>query len=102
MASRYANRQTLENHTQPLFLDRALAVHPSLTLGETSLSAVAEICRQVDGLPLAIELAAARGAVLSLPELHERLQRRLPLLGGGHRDQPERLRTMHSAFSSPG
>lgn len=82
-----------------LFVSRLQAVQPNFALTQDNAPLIAAICQRVDGLPLAIELAAARGAVLSLPELHDRLQRRLPLLGGGSRDQPERLRTMHSAIS---
>lgn len=82
-----------------LFVSRLQAVQPAFALTPDNAPLIAAICQRVDGLPLAIELAAARGAVLSLPELHDRLQRRLPLLGGGSRDQPERLRTMHSAIA---
>jgi predicted ATPase/DNA-binding CsgD family transcriptional regulator len=82
-----------------LFVSRLQAVQPSFALTPDNASLIAAICQRVDGLPLAIELAAARGAVLSLPELLDRLQRRLPLLSGGSRDQPERLRTMHSAIA---
>jgi predicted ATPase/DNA-binding CsgD family transcriptional regulator len=82
-----------------LFVSRLQAVQPAFSLTAENAPLIAAICQQVDGLPLAIELAAARGAVLSLPELHDRLQRRLPLLSGGNRDQPERLRTMHSAIA---
>ncbi len=82
-----------------LFVSRLQAVQPTFALTPDNALLIAAICQRVDGLPLAIELAAARGAVLSLPELHDRLQRRLPLLSGGSRDQPERLRTMHSAIA---
>ncbi len=82
-----------------LFVSRLQAVQPGFVLTQENAPLIAAICQRVDGLPLAIELAAARGGVLSLPELHDRLQRRLPLLSGGSRDQPERLRTMHSAIA---
>lgn len=82
-----------------LFVSRLQAVQPTFALTPENAQLIAAICQRVDGLPLAIELAAARGAVLSLPELYDRLQRRLPLLSGGSRDQPERLRTMHSAIA---
>ncbi|MFT4038500.1 MAG: tetratricopeptide repeat protein, partial [Thermomicrobiales bacterium] len=82
-----------------LFVSRLQAVRADFVLTPQNEAIIAEICRRVDGLPLAIELAAARGAVLSLPELLSRLQRRLPLLSGGPRDQPERLRTMQSAIA---
>lgn len=89
---------TLSDAVQ-LFVSRLQAVQPTFVLTPGNATLIAAICHRVDGLPLAIELAAARGAVLSLPELHDRLQRRLPLLSGGSRDQPERLRTMHSAIA---
>ncbi|CAA9556827.1 MAG: hypothetical protein AVDCRST_MAG33-1353 [uncultured Thermomicrobiales bacterium] len=81
-----------------LFVSRARAVAPTFQLTTTNAPAVAEICRQLDGLPLALELAAARSDVLSPAALLTRLERRLVLLTGGGRDQPERLRTMRSAI----
>jgi predicted ATPase len=60
--------------------------------------AVAEICRRLDGLPLAIELAAARVRILTLPALLDRLERRLVLLTAGGRDTPERHQTLRTAI----
>jgi predicted ATPase/DNA-binding SARP family transcriptional activator len=77
-----------------LFAQRATAVQPSF---ETSAS-VAEICARLDGLPLAIELAAARTRVLSPDALLARLERRLPLLVGDARDVPERQRTLQATI----
>jgi predicted ATPase/DNA-binding CsgD family transcriptional regulator len=96
-----ASKSTLEDDSDAvqLFVSRLQAVQPTFVLTDENAPIIAAICQRVDGLPLAIELAAARGAVLSLPELHYRLQRRLPLLSGGNLDQPERLRTMHSAIA---
>ena len=82
-----------------LFVDRARAIDPAFHLSPDNALAVAEICRRVDGLPLAIELAAARTQVLPPAVLLARLDTRLPLLAGGPRDQPERLRTMRQAIA---
>jgi tetratricopeptide (TPR) repeat protein len=81
-----------------LFVARARAVRPDFTLRADQAEAVAEICRRVDGLPLAIELAAARVALLSPPDLLARLESRLSLLRGGARDLPERQQTMRAAI----
>ncbi len=82
-----------------LFTQRGLAVNPSLDVSDGAAPLVAEICRRVDGVPLAIELAAARVTHLSVAELRDRLDRRLPLLTGGGRDRPLRLQTMRDAIA---
>ena len=73
-----------------LFVARARAIKPDFQADE----AVSEICRRLDDLPLALELAAARVKVLSSAQILERLEERLPLLTGGGRDLPERQRTL--------
>jgi predicted ATPase/class 3 adenylate cyclase len=81
-----------------LFSERAQAIKPDFSLnGDTP--AVAEICRRLDGLPLAIELAAARSKVLSPTALLERLEQRLPVLTGGGRDVPDRQRTLRDTIA---
>jgi predicted ATPase len=66
-----------------LFVARALAVHPDFEISADSLAAVAEVCHRLDGLPLAIELAAARSKVLNPQAILVRLEHRLDLLTGG-------------------
>ena len=76
------------------FLARARAVKPDFRPDE----AVSEICRRLDDLPLALELAAARVKALSTAQILERLELRLPLLTGGARDLPERQRTLKATI----
>ena len=90
--------ETVSSEAVRLFFDRALAVKPDLALTAETAPAVAEICRRLDGLPLAIELAAARVKVLSPTALQARLERRLPLLTGGGQDLPARQQTMRAAI----
>lgn len=82
-----------------LFVERARAVRPDFGLTESSVRAIAEICRRLDGLPLAIELAAARTKVLSAETLLHRLERRLPALAKGPADAPDRQRTVQATIS---
>jgi predicted ATPase len=77
-----------------LFVDRARAFGREVKSDGT----VRAICRRLDGLPLAVELAAARTKLLDPTSLLERLERRLPLLTGGPRDAPERQRTLRAAI----
>jgi predicted ATPase/DNA-binding CsgD family transcriptional regulator/transcriptional regulator with XRE-family HTH domain len=81
-----------------LFVERALEVRPDFVLSEANASAVAEICRHLDGLPLAIELAAAKVSVLSPSQIAERLDDRFGLLVGGSRDAPARQQTLRATI----
>ena len=83
-----------ENESVRLFVDRARLVSPSFDLGPETALLVANICQRLDGLPLAIELAAARVYHLSVRTMNERLAHRLPLLTGGAADLPERQQTL--------
>jgi predicted ATPase/class 3 adenylate cyclase len=82
-----------------LFLQRARAVKPDFALSEASARSVAEICWRLDGLPLAIELAAARIRLLQPDDILKRLRRGLSLLAGGARDVPARQRTLRAAIA---
>jgi predicted ATPase/class 3 adenylate cyclase len=81
-----------------LFVERAQAVKPDFSITNESAPAVAEICVRLDGLPLAIELAAARIKMLPPKAMLQRLGSRLKLLTGGARDLPERQRTLRSTI----
>jgi predicted ATPase/DNA-binding CsgD family transcriptional regulator len=88
-----------DNPAVRLFVERAHAVDPRFSVATNSLPHVAAICHTLDGLPLAIELAAARIRVLTPAELRDRLQHRLPLLVSGARDAPARQQTMRDAIA---
>ncbi len=82
-----------------LFLQRADKVKPGFTLTAANAGAIAAICRQLDGLPLALELAAARVRILEPAALLQRLDRALDLLTTGDRDLPLRQRTLRTTIS---
>jgi len=79
-----------------LFVDRARAVDHGLVLTDENAPVVAEICRRLDGIPFAIELAAARVRVLSIPDLAHRLTERFKILAGGSRDVVPRQKTLRT------
>jgi predicted ATPase len=87
----------LDNDAVRLFIDRAANVQPSFTLTEDNAPAVVEICRRLDGAPLAIELAAARTKALPAEEIARRLGDRFLLLGSGDRTGPAHHRTLRAA-----
>jgi non-specific serine/threonine protein kinase len=81
-----------------LFCERAAAIEPSFTLDDTDVGAVVSICRRLDGMPLAIELAVARLSSLSVTEIDGRLHRRFRLLTGGSRVLLRRQQTLETAI----
>jgi predicted ATPase len=98
----FSERPTLDQLTSlpavQLFVDRARAVRRDFALNAENAVAIAEICRRLDGLPLAIELAAARVRLLDPPALLARLGSRLDALGTGPVDLPERQRTLRGTI----
>jgi predicted ATPase/class 3 adenylate cyclase len=97
-ARRLTAEQVAAHEAVQLFLDRAKAIRPDFRLTDENAPAVAEICRRLDGLPLAIELAAARLRLFSAEALLDHLQNRLKLLRSGPRDLPERQQTLRAAM----
>jgi predicted ATPase/DNA-binding XRE family transcriptional regulator len=93
-----------ESPAVTLFVERAQDSYPGLQFAPDELAVVAAICRRLDGLPLAIELAAARSRILAPPALLAHLQRAIPapalgLLIGGYRDLPARQQTLRGAIA---
>jgi predicted ATPase len=90
--------EVMDSPAVALFVARALAHAPNFHLTRATAPIVAAICARLDGLPLAITLAAAQIKVLPAPALLRRLEPRLPLLTGGARDLPERQHTMRATL----
>lgn len=88
-----------QNPALALFVARAQAIHPGFAVTAENLPPLAEICHRLDGLPLAIELAATRIKLFSPAAILARLDRRMPFLTGGHRDAPARQRTLEAAIA---
>lgn len=88
-----------ENPAVALFEARARAVNSGFSLSHANAAVVAQLCRRLDGIPLAIEMAAARSKLLSPQALLERLTDRLSLLRGGTRDLPARQQTLEAAIA---
>ena len=87
-----------QNAAVKLFVQRAVAIDPSFVLTEANASAVAEVCIQLDGLPLALQLAAARLRVLTPAELCSRMTSRMALLTAGSSDLPVRQQTLRNTL----
>jgi len=92
-ASDLANSDAVE-----LFVERARAARPGFELNDANAPAIAAICRRLDGLPLAIELAAARVNLLAPAQIMDRLDHRLGIVASTRRDLPERQRTLRGAI----
>jgi predicted ATPase/DNA-binding CsgD family transcriptional regulator len=92
-------QDAIDSEAVRLFVERAQAVKGDFALTADNAAVLLDICRRVDGLPLAIELAAARVKVVPPSALLTRLEKRLPLLTGGGRDLPARQQTMRSAIA---
>jgi predicted ATPase len=82
-----------------LFVERAREANPAFALTPDNAATIVELCQRLDGLPLALELAAARVALLTPTALLARLERRLPLLSRGARDLPQRQQTLRNTIA---
>jgi predicted ATPase/DNA-binding CsgD family transcriptional regulator len=99
LGSRSSMADLLRHGAVALFVQQARAARPSFVLSEENAAAVAAICDRLEGLPLAIELAAVRARVLSPGDILARLEKRLSLLDHGARDLPPRQQTMRNAIA---
>ena len=98
IASGQTNAESDNSEAVRLFVIRARAAQPALAMTAEAQLAIAEICLRLDGLPLAIELAASRVRMLTPSELLRRLTRRLPILSAGPRDLPDRQQTLRNTI----
>ena len=98
IASGQTNAESDNSEAVRLFVIRSRAAQPALAMTAEAQLAIAEICLRLDGLPLAIELAAARVRMLTPSELLRRLTRRLPILSSGPRDSPDRQQTLRNTI----
>jgi len=94
-----AHEELLHYEAVALFVQRAQVVKPTFVLSEDNAAAIAQICIRLDGLPLALELAAARSKLLSPQALLGRLTHRLAVLTGGRQDAPTRQQTLRDTIS---
>jgi predicted ATPase len=89
-----SNEQSMSSPAVKLFIEHARAVNPAIEIDSEGVAAIAQICRRLDGLPLAIELAAARTRLMAPKAMLARLDSKLKLLTGGARDLPDRQQTL--------
>lgn len=89
--------ELLQHEAPQLFVERVLAARPGLELDDSHVTAIVEICRRLDGLPLALELAAARARALSVEDIAGNLEDRFTLLSGGSRAALPRHQTLEGA-----
>ena len=97
-AGRFPAGQTQGSEAVQLFIDRARAVSPGLSLTDENAAAIARICRRLDGIPLALELAAARAKVLAVGQIAERLDDAVGLLSAGSRTAWSRQQTLKATL----
>ena len=97
-SGRLTAEQAIRYEAVELFVDRARAVQSKFALTDENAPLVVDICRRLDGLPLAIELCAARTRTLPVAAIHARLDQHLNLLTGGSRDLPGRQQTLRAAI----
>jgi predicted ATPase/DNA-binding CsgD family transcriptional regulator len=92
----FSPEELTQHEAVRLFAERAAAARPGFNLGPQNAAAVAGVCRTLDGMPLAIELAAARVGALAVEQINGRLSDRFQLLAGGHRTAAPRQRTLRA------